>query len=31
MRMTIEKIPPTRPPTSAKMMYIVPMSLWLVE
>ena len=31
MRMTMEKTPPITPPTSANTMYIVPMSLWLVE
>ena len=30
-RMPIERMPPTRPPTSANTRYIVPMSLWLVE
>ena len=30
-RINIEKMPPTTPNTTAKMMYIVPMSLWLVE
>ena len=30
-RMPIDRMPPIRPPTSAKARYIVPMSLWLVE
>ena len=30
-RMAIESRPPMTPPTMAKMRYIVPMSLWLVE
>ena len=31
IRMAIDKTAPTNPPTSAKIKYIVPMSLWLVE
>ena len=30
-RMPMESRPPTTPPTSARVRYIVPMSLWLVE
>ena len=30
-RMPIDRIPPIRPPISAKARYIVPMSLWFVE
>ena len=30
-RMAMESTPPMTPPTMAKMRYIVPMSLWLVE
>ena len=30
-RMPIDRMPPTRPPNNAKIRYIVPMSLWLVE
>jgi len=31
MRMMTEKVPPMIPATMAKIRYIVPMSLWLVE
>ncbi len=31
MRMPIDSRPPTMPPVSASIRYIVPMSLWLVE
>ena len=30
-RMPIDRMPPITPPTMAKIRYIVPMSLWLVE
>ena len=30
-RMNMDSTPPITPPTMAKMRYIVPMSLWLVE
>ena len=31
MRMTTDRKPPISPPIMAKIRYIVPMSLWLVE